>query len=65
MEERRTLWIITASGLFLLVVVGAAIILSTSTKGTKTQQAAFNPTEGWTTPTTYAVQAIPSLLYPS
>ncbi|MDE6704838.1 MAG: SPOR domain-containing protein [Treponemataceae bacterium] len=60
MEERRTLWIITASGLFLLVVVGAAIILSTSTKGTKTQQAAFNPTEGWTTPTTYAVQAIPT-----
>lgn len=60
MEERRTLWIITASGLFLLVVVGAAIILSTSTKGNKTQQAAFNPTEGWTTPTTYAVQAIPA-----
>lgn len=60
MEERRTLWIITASGLFLLVVVGAAIILSTSTKGNKTQPAAFNPTEGWTTPTTYAVQAIPA-----
>ncbi len=60
MEERRTLWIITASGLFLLVVVGAAIILSTSTKGNKTQQAAFNPTEGWTTPTTYAVQTIPA-----
>ena len=58
MEEKRTLWIITASGLFLLVVVGAAIILSTSAKGNKVQQAAFNPTDGWTTPTTYTVQPV-------
>ena len=58
MEEKRTLWIITASGLFLLVVVGAAIILSTSAKGNKANQAAFNPTDGWTTPTTYAVQTV-------
>ena len=59
MEEKRTLWIITASGLFLLVVVGAAIILSKSAKGTNAQQAAFNPTDGWTTPTTYSVQTVP------
>jgi cell division protein FtsN len=51
MEQKRTLWIIAASGVFLLVVVGAALILySPSLHNTQTQQAAFNPADGWTTP---------------
>ena len=51
MEQKRTLWIIAASGVFLLVVVGAALILySPSLHNTQAQQAAFNPADGWTTP---------------
>jgi cell division septation protein DedD len=55
MEQKRTLWIIAAVGIFLLVVLGAALILySPSSRGRKTI-AATAPvdrpvqTTGWTT----------------
>ena len=60
MEQKRTLWIIAASGVFLLVVVGAALILySPSLHNNQAQQAAFNPAEGWTTPA-YSTTTYPS-----
>ncbi len=60
MEQKRTLWIIAASGVFLLVVVGAALILySPSLHNNQVQQAAFNPADGWTTPA-YATTTYPS-----
>lgn len=60
MEQKRTLWIIAASGIFLLVVVGAALILySPSLHKNQTQQAAFNPADGWTTPA-FTTTTIPS-----
>ena len=49
MEQKRTLWVIAASGVFLLVVVGAALILySPSVHRAQAAQAAFSPNEGWT-----------------
>ncbi|MBQ7159890.1 MAG: SPOR domain-containing protein [Treponema sp.] len=60
MEQKRTLWIIAASGVFLLVVVGAALILySPSLHNNQAQQAAFNPADGWTTPA-YTTTTYPS-----
>ena len=51
MEQKRTLWVIAASGVFLLVVVGAAVILySPSVSRTQAAQAAVNPKDGWSTP---------------
>lgn len=53
MEQKRTLWVIAASGVFLLVVVGAALILySPSVHKSQAAQAAFNQNDGWTAPIT-------------
>ncbi|WP_407425094.1 SPOR domain-containing protein [Treponema sp.] len=52
MEQKRTLWIISAAGIFLLVVFGAALILySKPMQPVSTQIAnssAYNPSIGWT-----------------
>ena len=48
MEQKKTLWIIAAAGLFLLVVVGAALILySPSMHKNQTQRASFGAESGW------------------
>ena len=48
MEQKKTLWIVAASGIFLLVVVGAALILySPSLQQQSATQAGFDPTSGW------------------
>lgn len=45
MEQKKTLWIVAASGVFLLVVVGAALLLSLQKNGSS--QNNFNPSDGW------------------
>jgi len=50
MEQKRTLWIIAAAGVFLLVVVGAALILYSPSLHRSQSQIAFNPNDGWVTP---------------
>ncbi len=45
MEQKKTLWIVAASGVFLLVVVGAALLLSLQKNGSP--QNNFNPSDGW------------------
>lgn len=45
MEQKKTLWIVAASGVFLLVVVGAALLLSLQKNGSS--QNNFNPADGW------------------
>lgn len=58
MEQKRTLWVVAASGVFLLVVVGAAVILySPSVSKSQAAQAAVNPNNGWTTPVTGTVSS--------
>ena len=48
MEQKRTLWIIAAAGIFLLVVIGAALILySPSMQTQAVKQANFDPNIGW------------------
>lgn len=48
MEQKKTLWIVAAAGIFLLVVVGAALILySPSLHQNPGMQAGFDPTSGW------------------
>lgn len=48
MEQKKTLWIVAAAGIFLLVVAGAALILySPSLHRTPIQQASFDPATGW------------------
>ncbi|MBQ0051352.1 MAG: SPOR domain-containing protein [Treponema sp.] len=48
MEQKRTLWIVAAAGIFLLVVVGAALIIySPSLHNTPVQQASYDPATGW------------------
>lgn len=48
MEQKRTLWIVAAAGIFLLVIVGAALIIySPSLHNTPVQQASFDPSTGW------------------
>ena len=48
MEQKKTLWIVAASGIFLLVVVGAALILySPSLQPSSGMQAGFDPNSGW------------------
>lgn len=48
MEQKKTLWIVAAAGIFLLVVVGAALIIySPSLHNTPVQQASFDPATGW------------------
>ena len=49
MEQKRTLWIVAASGVFLLVVVGAALILHSPSLSKNDQvQTYYNPRDGWT-----------------
>lgn len=49
MEQKRTLWIVAASGVFLLVVVGAALILYSPSLSKNDQvQTYYNPRDGWT-----------------
>lgn len=45
MEQKKTLWIVAASGVFLLVVAGAALLLSFQKTGTS--QTYSNPADGW------------------
>lgn len=47
MEQKRTLWIVAAAGVFLLVVAGAALILYSPTLQGNSQQTAYNPADGW------------------
>lgn len=48
MEQKKTLWIVAAAGIFLLVVVGAALIIySPSLHNAPVQQASFDPSTGW------------------
>ena len=48
MEQKKTLWIVAAAGIFLLVVVGAALILySPSLQKSSVKQANFDSTIGW------------------
>ena len=48
MEQKRTLWIVAAAGIFLLAVVGAALILySPSLHEDSGLQAGFDPSTGW------------------
>jgi len=50
-NQRRTLWIMAAAGIFLLVVIGAAVILyspAVHQKDTKNvQTASYDPNDGW------------------
>jgi cell division protein FtsN len=49
MEQKRTLWIVAAAGVFLLVVVGAALILYSPSLSKNDQvQTYYNPRDGWT-----------------
>ena len=45
MEQKKTLWIVAASGIFLLVVAGAALLLSFQKTGAS--QTYSNPADGW------------------
>ncbi len=45
MEQKRTLWIVAATGVFLLVVVGAALLLSL--KNEEPVQTYYNPKDGF------------------
>lgn len=48
MEQKKTLWIVAAAGIFLLVVIGAALIIySPSSHNAPVQQASFDPSTGW------------------
>ena len=60
MEQKRTLWIVAASGIFLLAVVGAALILySPSLHQPSGIQAGFDPSSGWITSTKQNATPIP------
>lgn len=62
MEQKKTLWIVAASGVFLLVVAGAALLLSLQKTGTA--PAYENPADGWIYPSQATSQA-QSPVYPS
>ncbi|MBQ8012871.1 MAG: SPOR domain-containing protein [Treponema sp.] len=60
MEQKKTLWIVAAAGIFLLVVVGAALILySPSLHQSSGIQAGFDPTSGWISSTKTSVTPVP------
>ena len=60
MEQKKTLWIVAATGIFLLVVVGAALILySPSVQQSQGIQAGFNPESGWISSTRQGVTPLP------
>jgi len=55
MEQKRTLWIIAAVGIFLLAVLGAALILYSPVHNTDTVVAPFEPdSQVWSTPNTFS-----------
>jgi len=61
MEQKKTLWIVAAAGIFLLVVVGAALILySPSVQQSSGFQAGFDPSTGWISSTKNGVTPVPS-----
>lgn len=47
MEQKRTLWIVAAAGVFLLVVVGAALILYAPSNGGESVQSVYSPASGF------------------
>lgn len=60
MEQKRTLWIVAAAGIFLLVVVGAALILySPSLHQSSGLQAGFDPASGWISSTKTSATPVP------
>lgn len=64
MEQKKTLWIVAATGIFLLVVVGAALILYSpslqQSSGSKSGlQAGFDPTTGWISSTKQGATPVP------
>ncbi len=60
MEQKRTLWIVAAAGIFLLVVVGAAVILyAPSAHQSSGFQAGFDPTSGWISSTKSGATPVP------
>ena len=60
MEQKRTLWVVAAAGVFLLAVVGAALILySPSLHQAPDQQAGFDPTSGWISSTKQNATPVP------
>ena len=60
MEQKRTLWIVAAAGIFLLAVVGAALILySPSLHQSSGLQAGFDPTSGWISSTKQNATPVP------
>lgn len=51
MEQKKTLWIVAATGIFLLVVFGAALIInSRPLTSSEPRLAGYNPDTGWTNP---------------
>ncbi|MBQ4377838.1 MAG: SPOR domain-containing protein [Treponema sp.] len=61
MEQKKTLWIVAAAGVFLLVVVGAALILySPSVQQSQGFQAGFDPSTGWISSTKNSVTPVPN-----
>ncbi len=60
MEQKRTLWIVAAAGIFLLAVVGAALILySPSLHQPAGVQAGFDPASGWISSTKQGEVSVP------
>lgn len=57
MDQKRTLWITIAAGVFLLVVVGAAIILYAPAAKKETQVAYDSSSDIWVSPTLPSVPA--------
>ena len=55
MEQKKTLWIVAATGVFLLVVVGAALILSSTSQ--RCSASVNNPADGWISGSTISTQA--------
>lgn len=60
MEQKKTLWIVAAAGVFLLVVLGAALILySPSVQQSQGLHAEFDPTTGWVSSSKQGVTPVP------
>ena len=60
MEQKKTLWIVAAAGVFLLVVVGAALILySPSVQQSSEMLAGFDPNSGWISSTKNSATPVP------
>ncbi|MFA6937943.1 MAG: SPOR domain-containing protein [Treponema sp.] len=57
MDQKRTLWITIAAGVFLLVVVGAALILYSPAAKKETQVAYNDSSDVWVSPTLPSVPA--------